>query len=811
MLDQFKITFVVGLCSVALPACVSGPGATYSQFDLDAGKSITTGASRRIVLNTKTHPSSRPGQVNPERIVCAEPSPDVAIAIANSFNLGASFLQNRANAAVSGAQTQALAALAERTVTVQLLRDQMYRACEAYANGAISGTEYSLLMSRNNDAMVTLMLGESASRLVGRNLSNISSSAEGEATTTVPVSAIEAATRNLVEATQKVDEVTKAAAEAEEDTKEADEALMALKEGEATPSAEAEAQEESEETDAASAEAQQALSDAKTEQEEAVEALRLAVSGQSSATASGGTVGASFGTLNEYSVEVAEHLVDMQERFLDVGAEEHFISACVVELGGTSFPIDATKSNLIYAADVAGGYDAKQITRDYEALSDAGVPDEQIKIILGLPNSWSGDQGSYNGEQGGFYYDDDEFITHLFKSPTTRTHEETLFADQIERILNRLNQAFILYLNDSGDGASIKNQASLFKNVTALLTVLSNIENTKDGPVIKNYRDKLLASTIDLAHFIESAVTGSLTDKELRQAMIRMDHLLDVYEEFREALIFGAPDRQAIARFNRIAEYETYRQKWMSQDRRERLSDKHLRTMVALENRGRASLLAEHCIKRLDQLLEREHRASMLNQFGDFYIALEEANAKQSSTPKEEAPAQKTVEPNKRPAIAILEDYIRCDNNSKPYDIEICRAKLVHEVGSGISVKPVNAPDQSSDTTQSSGTHQIQLASYKTKADAEAGWAKIQASFTSAKHQSAIASVAPVYLKYSVTVSGKTTDVYALRIAPFTQASANQWLSDQKTISVLASLGIKKNADPAKNTFAKVTNAAKSS
>ncbi|MEL6859790.1 MAG: hypothetical protein AAGL97_09800 [Pseudomonadota bacterium] len=803
---MIKQTASIGLalCLFSISACVSGPGETYSQFHLDNGESITTGASRRIVLNTKTHPSSRPGRVNPERIVCAEPSPDVAIAIANSFNLGASFLSDRANAAVTGTQTQALASLAERTVTVQLLRDQMYRACEAYANGAISGTEYSLLMSRNNDAMVTLMLGESASRLVGRNLANISSTAEGEANTTVPVSAIEAATRNLVEATQKVEDATKEASEAEAVSEKADEALMALQEGEATEAAEAEAEENSEETDASEAQAQQMLADAEEEQAEAVEALRLAVSGQSTATASGGTVGASFGNLNQYSVEVAKSLSTMQQSFLEVGAEEHFISACVVELGGTSFPIDATKSNLIYASNVAGGFDAEKVAEEYKMLTDAGVSDQQARVILGLPNSWKGRKGKYDGEQGGHLYDGDEFVTHLFKSPTTRTHEETLFADQIERAVDSINRAFIPYLEGSGEAPTLQEQISFLGNVSTLMTLLSNIEYTNKGAVVENYREKLLASTIDLADFIEDSITLKKTDKQLRKTMTRVEHLFDVYEEFREALIFGAPERQAIARYNRIAEREAIRSRWISQDRKERLSDKHLRTMVALENRGRASLLAEHCIKHLDRLLEREHSASVLDQFSDFYIELEKAKAKVGDGPDDEDQANKTPAPNKRPVIEVLEEYIRCDANTKPYDTEICRAKLIHEIGAGITVQVVDAPAQLSGAPAPTSTHQIQLASYTSKASAEAGWAKIKSSFSAAKHDSALALVSPIYLKYSVTAAGKTTELYALRLAPFSEESAKAWLSAPKTIEVLASVGIEQNTDASKDTFAKV-------
>ena len=86
-----------------------------------------------------------PGLVNPKRVVCAEPSPDVALAIAQSFGFGISIFAGGSGQGAgsgSGATAEGIAQLGERTQSIQLLRDQMYRACEAYANGAITGTTY---------------------------------------------------------------------------------------------------------------------------------------------------------------------------------------------------------------------------------------------------------------------------------------------------------------------------------------------------------------------------------------------------------------------------------------------------------------------------------------------------------------------------------------------------------------------------------------------------------------------------------------------------------------------------------------------
>ena len=311
---------------ISLTGCTTAQNSIFRSFDLDDGRSIATDASQRIIINTNTHPSSRPGRVNPERIVCAEPSPDVASIVANTFGIGVNVL-GKGNAAVSGGQATALAQLAERTVTVQLLRDQMYRACEAYANGAISGTEYSLLMSRNNDAMVTLMLGESASRLVGRQLANLTATAGSDSEASMP--ALLEALNNVVETSEQESEAQDELTEATDDAGEAD-AAAAATDSDDSETATEEVQEENEETEDALSDAQDNVDDAKEEAEEA----RATAKNILTATATPGG-GGGFQTLNEHAVGVAEQLTEMQEQFLAQGAQEHFISACVVELANT--------------------------------------------------------------------------------------------------------------------------------------------------------------------------------------------------------------------------------------------------------------------------------------------------------------------------------------------------------------------------------------------------------------------------------------------------------------------------------------------
>ena len=70
--------------SLLLSACATQPGTILERFSLAGGQSITTDSRQRVVMANALRGASRPGLVNPEQIVCAEPSPDVAIALRTS-------------------------------------------------------------------------------------------------------------------------------------------------------------------------------------------------------------------------------------------------------------------------------------------------------------------------------------------------------------------------------------------------------------------------------------------------------------------------------------------------------------------------------------------------------------------------------------------------------------------------------------------------------------------------------------------------------------------------------------------------------
>jgi hypothetical protein len=102
---------------------------------------------------------------SPNPIVCTEPSPDVAKAL--SAAASAQGGNGGTTGSIAGASAEAVLALAGRSTALLGLRDGLYRACEAYANGAIGADAYALVLSRYGQLMTTLFLGQDVTGSAG--------------------------------------------------------------------------------------------------------------------------------------------------------------------------------------------------------------------------------------------------------------------------------------------------------------------------------------------------------------------------------------------------------------------------------------------------------------------------------------------------------------------------------------------------------------------------------------------------------------------------------------------------------------------
>jgi hypothetical protein len=109
--------------------------------------------------------TERENPVTHQRVVCTEPSPDVAKAISTAFALSGQGGNGQASGSLgaSGASAEAVAELAGRSTALLGLRDGLFQACQAFANGAIGADMYALIISHYGQLMTTLFLGQDIS------------------------------------------------------------------------------------------------------------------------------------------------------------------------------------------------------------------------------------------------------------------------------------------------------------------------------------------------------------------------------------------------------------------------------------------------------------------------------------------------------------------------------------------------------------------------------------------------------------------------------------------------------------------------
>lgn len=187
-INGLKYVFVIIILPAVLISCWTSSGIFKKMSDDDL-KIIATSADIRTIQKIIPKEGSKHGKIEPKFIMCAEPSPDIAKAVSEAFAASTdlavrglpSGIEPKVAAAISRSHAQGIAQLTERLATIQLLRDTLYRACEAYANGAITKTSYTIMLSRYDDIMITMLLGEFAAGAFGRSLASIGMEAGGNA------------------------------------------------------------------------------------------------------------------------------------------------------------------------------------------------------------------------------------------------------------------------------------------------------------------------------------------------------------------------------------------------------------------------------------------------------------------------------------------------------------------------------------------------------------------------------------------------------------------------------------------------------
>jgi hypothetical protein len=134
----------------------------YAQnYRFSTGAVFTTADIR--VVSEREHP------VTGRKVICTEPTPDVAKALSAAAQISAKGgnAETNGSLAAGGASGETVMALAGRSTALLGLRDGLYRACEAYANGALGADAYALILSRYGQLMTTLFLGQDITGAAG--------------------------------------------------------------------------------------------------------------------------------------------------------------------------------------------------------------------------------------------------------------------------------------------------------------------------------------------------------------------------------------------------------------------------------------------------------------------------------------------------------------------------------------------------------------------------------------------------------------------------------------------------------------------
>jgi len=167
------------LLAVLVLICIplTGCSTIYRTVSVDSkpATSINIDAKARMILVT-----DQGGEKADRRVICAEPSPDSVVGLASSASLAAK-VDPKIEAKIAASLAEAVQSIGRRTQTIQLLRDGLYRACEAYLNGAISKQEYRILLARISAFSITMVAVDGLSGGQGIHSTSITTNSEATA------------------------------------------------------------------------------------------------------------------------------------------------------------------------------------------------------------------------------------------------------------------------------------------------------------------------------------------------------------------------------------------------------------------------------------------------------------------------------------------------------------------------------------------------------------------------------------------------------------------------------------------------------
>lgn len=164
---------------VALSACANlntiDRSTPLPKSGATSGKAVHLDIQQRLLL------------VNELGQYCSEPSPDALAAYAASIGIGASSPPSEVASAAGSGQSSA-ASVGLRTQSITLMRDALFRMCEAYANGAVGTAQVAALLSRSQDLTAVILAVEQLTGTVAANQAALVSSTTADSSASLLVS-----------------------------------------------------------------------------------------------------------------------------------------------------------------------------------------------------------------------------------------------------------------------------------------------------------------------------------------------------------------------------------------------------------------------------------------------------------------------------------------------------------------------------------------------------------------------------------------------------------------------------------------------
>jgi len=138
----FKLVRFLPAVLVLLSGCVGSPY-IHETAGLGSASTLTMDASRRSIV------------VNGKGGLCAEPAPDATATIVTEIaaNLATKRLGQGSDGVINPLNQASVIEIFQRSQGIQVVRESMYRLCEAYINGALDSHGYTEQM---NGLIITL-------------------------------------------------------------------------------------------------------------------------------------------------------------------------------------------------------------------------------------------------------------------------------------------------------------------------------------------------------------------------------------------------------------------------------------------------------------------------------------------------------------------------------------------------------------------------------------------------------------------------------------------------------------------------------